>query len=59
MTKAPTPKEKSKKKRDTTKPPPKPSITQLLRTDLGQSIGVTTATQLVWLTLFMESQPSH
>ena len=30
--------------------PPKSSITQLLRTDLGQSVGVTTATKLVWLT---------
>ena len=31
----------------------KSSITQRLRTDLGRSVGVTTATQLVWLTWFM------
>ena len=30
--------------------PQKSSITQRLRTDLGRSVGVTTATQLVWLT---------
>ena len=32
--------------------PQKNSITQRLRTDLGRSVGVTTATQLVWLTWF-------
>ena len=30
--------------------PQKSSIKQRLRTDLGRSVGVTTATQLVWLT---------
>ena len=30
----------------------KSSIKQQLRTDLGRSVGVTTATQLVWLTWF-------
>ena len=30
--------------------PQKSSIKQQLRTDLGRSVGVTTATQLVWLT---------
>ena len=30
----------------------KTSITQRLRTDLGRSVGVTTATQLVWLSRF-------
>ena len=35
MTKAPTPAEKSKKQRNNTKTPPKTSITQRLRTDLG------------------------
>ena len=30
----------------------KRSITQRLRTDLGRSVGVTTATQLVWLNRF-------
>ena len=49
MTKAPTPTEKSKKQRDNTKTPPKTSITQRTRTDLGRSAGVTIATQLVWL----------
>ena len=32
--------------------PRKISITQRLRTDLGRSVGVTTATQLVWLIWF-------
>ena len=32
--------------------PQKSSITRWLRTDLGRSVGVTTATQLVWLTWF-------
>ena len=59
MTKAPTPTEKSKKQRDNTKTPPKTSITQRLRTDLGQPVGVTIAIQLVWLNQFTESQPSH
>ena len=49
MTKAPTSTEKLKKKRDNTKTSPKTSITQRLRTDLGRSVGVTIATQLVWL----------
>ena len=34
----------------TTQTPQKSSIKQQLRTDLGRSVGVTTATQLVWLT---------
>ena len=41
------------------KSPPKTSITQRLRTDLGRSVGVTIATQLVWLNQFKGSQPSH
>ena len=32
--------------------PQKSAITQRLRTDLGRSVGVTTATQLVWVTWF-------
>ena len=56
MTKAPTPTEKSKKQRDNTKTPPKTSITQRLRTDLGRSVGVTIATQLVWLNQLTGSQ---
>ena len=37
----------------------KSSITQRLRTDLGRSVEVTKATQLVWLNRFMGSKPSH
>ena len=59
MTKAPTPKEESKKQRDNTKTPTKTSITQRLRTDLGRSVGATTITQLVCLNWSKGSQPSH
>ena len=52
MTKAPTPAELSKGQNDNTKKSQKSSITQRLRTDLGRSVGVTTATQLVWFTMF-------
>ena len=41
-----------KKQRDNTKTAPKSSITQRLRTDLGRSVWVTIATQLVWLNRF-------
>ena len=41
---------KGKVKTQTT--PQKSSIKQRLRTDLGWSVGVTTATQLLWLTWF-------
>ena len=50
---------KSKKQRENTKTPQKTSITQRLRTDLGRSVGVTIAIQLVWLNRFTGSQPSH
>ena len=50
MTKAHTPTEMSKGQSDNTNNATKSSITQRLRTDLGRSVGVTTATQLVWLT---------
>ena len=50
MTKAPIPTEMSKGKVATQTTPQKSSIKQQLRTDLGRSVGVTTATQLVWLT---------
>ena len=33
--------------------------TQLLRTDLDRSVGVTAVTQLVWLNRFTSAQPSH
>ena len=44
VTKTPTPTEQSKKQRDNIKTPPKTLITQLLRTDLGRSVGVTAVT---------------
>ena len=37
----------------------KTSITQRLSTDLGRLVGVTTATQLVWLNRFTGSKHSH
>ena len=48
----PTPTEKANKQRENTKKPPKLSITQRLRTDLGWSVGVTRATPLVLLNRF-------
>ena len=57
VTKAPTPIEMPKGS-DNTTTPQKSSSTQQLRTDLGRSVGVTTATQLVWLT-GLRAQPSH
>ena len=57
--KTPTPTEQSKKQCDNIKTPPKTLITQLLRTDLGRSVGVTAVTQLVWLNRFTSAQPSH
>ena len=59
MTKAPTPTEKSKKQCENTITPPKTSITQRMWTDWGRSVGVTIATQLVWLNRFTGFQPSH
>ena len=50
MTKAPTPTEMSKGQVTTQTAPQKSTIKQQLRTDLGRSVGVTEATQLVWLT---------
>ena len=47
MIEALTPTENSKKQSDNTKTPPKTSITRRLRTNLGRSVGVTIATQLV------------
>ena len=52
VTKAPTATESQKGKMTTQITPQKSSITQRLRTDLGRSVEVTTATQLVWLTWF-------
>ena len=57
--KNPTPTEQSKNQRGNIKTPPKTLITQLLRTDLGRSVGVTSVTQLVWLNRLMGAQPSH
>ena len=59
MTKAPAPTEKSKKQRENTITPPKTSITQRLRTDIGRLVGATIATQLIWLNRFTGSRPSH
>ena len=56
VTKTPTPTEQSKKQRDNIKTPPKTLITQLLRTDLGRSVGVTAVTQLVWLNRFTSAR---
>ena len=42
-----------------TNTPPKTSIKQRLRTDLGRSIGVATTIQLVLLNRFTGTQPSH
>ena len=46
MTKAPTPTDMSKGQSDNTNNATKSSIKQRLRTDLGRSVGVTTATHL-------------
>ena len=59
VTKFLAPTEQSKKQRDNIKTPPKTLITQLLRTDLGRSVGVTAVTPLVWLNRFTSAQPSH
>ena len=52
MRKAPTPAEMSKGQNDNTNNDTKKFDYTRLRTDLGRSVGVTTATQLVWLTWF-------
>ena len=49
--------QKGKVKTQTT--PQKSSIKQRLRTDLGRSVGVTTATQLVWLTGLRAHLPTN
>ena len=59
MTNAQTPTEQSKKHHDNIKTPPKTSITQRLRADLGRSVGATAVTPLVWLNQFMGAQPSN
>ena len=51
--------QKKQRLNDNTKTPSKTSITQLLRTDFGRSVGVKIATQLVWLNAFTGFQPSH
>ena len=52
MTKAIHQQKRHKFKVTTQTTPQKSSITQRLRTDLGRSVGVTTANQLVWLIWF-------
>ena len=63
MTKAPTLNEKFKKQRDNTKTPPQNRLQnecgKRVWTDLGRSVGVTTATKLVWLNRLTGSQPSQ
>ena len=58
MTKVPTPTELSKGQSDNINNATKSSIKQRLRTDLGRSVGVTTATQLVWLTGLRANLPT-
>ena len=58
MTKAPTLTEMSKWQSDNTNNATKSSIKQRLRTDLGRSVWVTTATQLVWLTGLRANLPT-
>ena len=50
---------KIQKQRENIKMPSKTSITQSLRTDLGRPVGVTIATQMVWLNQLPGSQPFH
>ena len=47
---------KSKKQHDNTNTPPKTSITEVLRTDLGRSVGVKSATPLLWLNRMFYSE---
>ena len=58
MTEALAPREKSKKQRDNTNTPPKLRLHNDL-SFLGRSVGVTTASQLVWLNRLTGSQPAH
>ena len=51
--------QKIRKPMGNTKTPPKTSITHRLRTDLGRSVRVTTAIQLVWLNRFTGTHPPH
>ena len=48
-----------RKPMDNIKTPLKTSITQRFQTDLGRSVGATTAIQLVWLNRFIGTQPYH
>ena len=57
MTNAPTPTDMSKGQNDNTYNATKSLITQRFQTDLGGLVGVTTATQLVWLNRFKSAQP--
>ena len=58
MIKAPTPTEMSKGESDNTNNATKGSIKQRLRTDLGRSVGVTSATKLAWLTVLWAHLPT-
>ena len=59
MTKAPTPTEMSQGQSDNINNAKESSIKQQLRTDLGWSVGVVTATQLVWLTGLRAHLPTN
>ena len=59
MTKAPTPTEMSKGQVTTQTTSQKSSIKQRLRTELGRSVGVTKATQLVSLTGLRAHLPTN
>ena len=59
MTKAPTPTEMAKGQVTTQTTPQKSSIKQRLQTDLGRSVGVTKATQQVWLTGLRAHLPTN
>ena len=53
MTQAPVSQENESQRKDATK------LTQGLQTNLGRSVGFTTAIQLLWLIRLTGSQPSH
>ena len=59
MIKVSMPTENLKQQSDNTKTPLTTLITQRLWAELGRSVGVTAAIQLVWLNPFTGSRPSH
>ena len=59
MTKAPTPTEMSKEQSDNTNNATKKFDYTAVATDFGRLVGVTTATQLVWLTGLRAHLPTN